>query len=310
MKVTLLHCLLLLALPPLMALAACGGRSTSAIEGVEIHLQDIIEEAITMVEEEIPPVPRDTEGMLRWMRESKDSAEFAQGILPRMAQEQPQYCYTVLTSPHPRFIVVDKRRMRVLLFSRTGLQLNQYKMACGRKYGTKQEKGDCRTPEGLLSVKGVYDSTDWLYTDDEGYTSPIKGQFGPRFIRLQTIRGRWLPVGIHGTCAPWSLGNRSSHGCIRIHNDSILKLAELVDSGMLVIVNPGRRDMIENVIAGHDIPAIVTDDSPVITLKDSEIEDARPVDTAAMSPDSITAPLDSLPAPPSPDSSCLPDSLI
>ena len=41
-------------------------------------------------------------------------------------------------------------------------------------FGTKHEKGDSRTPEGLFSVEGIYDSTDWLFTDDDGVTSKKK----------------------------------------------------------------------------------------------------------------------------------------
>ena len=40
--------------------------------------------------------------------------------------------------------------------------------------------------------------------------SKKKGQFGPRFIRLK-IPGT-TQIGIHGTCAPWSIGHRVRHG--------------------------------------------------------------------------------------------------
>ena len=58
-------------------------------------------------------------------------------------------------------------------------------MACAKNYGTKHKKADSRTPEGFFEVEGIYNSTDWLYTDDDGVTSKKKGQFGPRFIRLK-----------------------------------------------------------------------------------------------------------------------------
>lgn len=186
----------------------------------------------------------------------EDSARYNAGILPRMLDEVPEYAIKLLNSTHDGFIIVDKYTMRVILYDKYGCVRKEYKMACSKNYGTKHKRRDNRTPEGFFSIEGIYDSTDWLFTDDDGITSQVKGQFGPRFLRLK------VPVtsqiGIHGTCAPWSLGGRRSHGCIRISNENILELAELVAPGMPVIVSPGRRDMAVNEEEGYDIPAVST----------------------------------------------------
>lgn len=181
---------------------------------------------------------------------------FEGSILPQMARDYFPYAQKLLKNRYERFIVVDKYTMRVKLFDRYGRLLRSHKMACGRNYGTKHEKADERTPEGFFSVEGIYDSTDWLFVDDNGVKSDIKGQFGPRFVRLR-IPGT-TQIGIHGTCSPRSLGWRCSHGCIRITNEQIMEFVEFVEPGMPVIVNPGRIDTRTNLEEGYDIPWIST----------------------------------------------------
>lgn len=42
--------------------------------------------------------------------------------------------------------------------------------------------------------------------------------------------------GIHGTNDPSSIGRKVSHGCIRMHNDDVLKLSSLVPIGTKVTI--------------------------------------------------------------------------
>lgn len=214
------------------------------------------------VQEETPEHPKETGKILTvddaraFIENSPNRSAYMNGIIPQMLEDAPEYAIKLLANTHDRFIVVDKYRMKVILFNKYGVEEESYGMACAKNFGTKHKKADSRTPEGFFSVQGVYDSTDWLFTDDNGVTSDKKGQFGPRFIRLN------IPItyqiGIHGTCAPWSIGARTSHGCIRITNENILHLVQLVDSGMPVIVTPGRRDMGVNRNEGFRVPAIST----------------------------------------------------
>ena len=183
---------------------------------------------------------------------------FEGSIIPRMLDEVPEYALKLIANPYKRFIVVDKYRMKVLLYNKYGVEEKSYGMACSKYYGTKHRKADNRTPEGFFSVEGKYNSEEWLYTDDNGYTSPKKGQFGPRFIRLLAPMTR--QIGIHGTCSPGSIGGRRSHGCIRLTNDNILDLYDLVETGMPVIVSPGSRDIAVNEKEGYDVPYITTGD--------------------------------------------------
>ncbi len=231
---------------------------------------------------------KNSDEAIEFMQSSRHWDKYNQGIIVRMAKENLLYATKLLNNIYDRFIVVDKGTMRVMLYDRFGRKEREYKMACGKNYGTKKMKADSRTPEGFFSAEGIYDSTDWLFTDDNGVTSPKKGQFGPRFIRLKTPTTS--QIGIHGTCSPWSLGHRCSHGCIRISNDNILELVELVEPGIPIIVNPSRKDIIVNMQEGTDIKWITVDDKPIRAPKPGEIKriipDTTSIDTVII--DSIS----------------------
>ena len=224
-----------------------------------------------------------TQEALEYMKKSIYADKYAEGILPQMAEDCLPYASKLLNSPYQRFIVVDKHRMRVILFDKYGREEKSYRMACAKNYGSKHQKADSRTPEGFFSAQGVYDSTDWLFTDDNGVTSKKKGQFGPRFIRLKTpVTSQ---IGIHGTCAPWSIGARCSHGCIRIKNEQILELIEYVEVGMPIIVSPSLKDTKVNMAEGYDIPWISTNGKPIYkyeyvdTIKQDSIIDTLKIDS-------------------------------
>ncbi len=212
-------------------------------------------DTVKPVEPEIPVVSvKETKDLIEYMDSSADASKYASGILHRMAYDSPEYTKKLLNSQYSHFIIVDKQAMELALFDRYGREELRYGIACGKNFGTKDSKGDCRTPEGFFSAEGIYDSTDWLYTDDNGVTSKKKGQFGPRFVRLR-IPGT-SAIGIHGTCAPGSIGRRTSHGCIRVKNDNILELVKHVNIGMPIIVSPSNRDMSVNKSEGRYIAQV------------------------------------------------------
>lgn len=193
---------------------------------------------------------------IRYMRDNIHALEYSEGILPQMAKDELNYAEKLLNNSHDGFIVVDKERMKVFFFDKYGVEKTSYGMACAKNYGTKHKGWDCRTPEGFFSVKKIQNSENWHFVDENGVESKKTGEFGPRFIRLNTPVTN--SVGIHGTCAPWSIGGRRTHGCIRIKNENIMELVEMVDSGMPVIVSPGKRDVAVNTSEGYDVPVVRT----------------------------------------------------
>lgn len=243
-----------------LAITGCHNESNKK-EAAEVIEADINQLAEIKSADTVPAAPaktkfEDTEEAEEFLQNSEDSDRYTVGIFPRMAKDNPDYLAKLLDNCEDGFIIVDKGRMKVVLYDSYGKEIKEYGMACSRRYGTKHKRGDNRTPEGFFSIEGIYNSTDWLYTDDNGVTSKKKGQFGPRFIRL-LIPGT-SAIGIHGTCAPWSIGGRSSHGCIRLTNENILDLVDRVKTGMPVIVVPGKKDYATNVSEGHHIPWVAS----------------------------------------------------
>lgn len=193
---------------------------------------------------------------IEFMQKSGNWADYESGILPKMVEEELPYAERLLNNDHDGFIVVDKGRMKVIKYNKYGDEIATYGMCCAKNYGNKHQHNDCRTPEGFFTVRGVQNSEGWHYIDENGNVSKRDGEFGPRFIRLNTPVTK--SIGIHGTCAPWSIGGRRSHGCIRIKNENIMKLVEMVDSGMPVIITPGKKDMAVNAREGTPVPHIST----------------------------------------------------
>lgn len=264
-------------------LSGCGGSGDSSTDIDTIPIPEVVLELPEAPEPPVPvyrPLDHDLQNMqqaLEFMNSSVFADEYAKGVIPLIAGQSVEYAQRLLMNRHRHFVIVDKRSMNVILYNRFGVEMERYRMCCSRNYGTKHARRDNRTPEGFFSAGLTYDSTDWLYTDDDGHTSQVKGQFGPRFIRI--TNPVTTQVGIHGTCAPWSLGRRSSHGCIRIHNDNILKLVEYVTQGMPIIINPSDKDQQVNREEGYEVVQL--------TLKKSR-GDKTPASTPQKSsPDSL-----------------------
>lgn len=248
-----------LIVPLALCVGACSHSHFNSLMENERQKTDTIETVADIPQETVIPEPLTFETSseaIEYMKNSEDADKYMSGILPRLAEDELSYCTKLLNSDHPHFFIVDKSQLEIVVFDKFGREEKRVGMACSKNYGTKHKKRDNRTPEGFFSAKGVYNSTEWLYTDDDGNTSDVKGQFGPRFIRLN------IPVtsqiGIHGTSAPWSIGHRRSHGCIRVTNENIMELVEYVDSGMPVIVSPGCKDMAVNAEEGYYVPSVAT----------------------------------------------------
>lgn len=257
--------------------SSCGSKSTSS-DTDEIREYDSLsdsilkEEAEDTVKKEVPTHIRSKSEIFDYIRNSPDREKYEAGIIPTIAEYVPEYASRLLDNTENGFLIVDKNTMKLYRYDKYGVEQERVGIACARNYGTKHKKADSRTPEGFFSISGIYDSTDWLYTDDDGKTSPVKGQFGPRYMRLATpITSQ---VGIHGTVAPWSIGGRRSHGCIRMTNENILRIHKLCSPGMPVIVSPGPKDMAVNEFEGYYVPAVpvVKGGRPCVAGKLSDYE--------------------------------------
>ena len=130
-------------------------------------------------------------------------------------------------------VVVSKKDLRLYVVTNKLDTVFYAPISVGRNIGDKRIEGDCKTPEGTFRIQQIQESALWSHDFDDG-AGPRKGAYGPYFFRLETPG--FLGIGIHGTCFPKSIGSRSSEGCVRLHNNDILKLHRLVHEGDLCII--------------------------------------------------------------------------
>jgi lipoprotein-anchoring transpeptidase ErfK/SrfK len=70
------------------------------------------------------------------------------------------------------------------------------------------------------------------------------GAFGPVVLAVSAFSNvlqGWAkggPIAIHGTNAPWSIGRAASHGCVRVPNETLLRLYRATAGGTPVVIHP------------------------------------------------------------------------
>jgi lipoprotein-anchoring transpeptidase ErfK/SrfK len=138
------------------------------------------------------------------------------------------------------FLLIDKASKKLSVYV-DFVKINSYQVTIGREAGNKKASGDNRTPEGIFIVKSIDNSSNWVYDYKSDTLGPIPGAYGPWFIRL-TVPG-FNGIGIHGYYHDNALGERASHGCIRLNNDQLEDIIQFVDPGMPVIILPGENDL-------------------------------------------------------------------
>lgn len=139
--------------------------------------------------------------------------------------------YNNIIKNEPLLIIIDKNEYKLHLF-KEGLEIKNYDVAIGKNPGQKQKVGDMTTPTGEFTVDEIIDSNYWTHDFNDG-NGEIKGAYGPWFISLET---GWNGIGIHGTHNPNSIKTMASEGCIRMNNDEVTELKELISTGIKVII--------------------------------------------------------------------------
>lgn len=95
------------------------------------------------------------------------------------------------------------------------------------------------TPQGTYRIVTKVRNPTWSY----------RGQTVPGGTRANPLGVVWLglgmpawwtgaPIGMHGTNAPWLIGQPASKGCIRLRNADALKLYRMVPLGCRVYIVP------------------------------------------------------------------------
>lgn len=120
---------------------------------------------------------------------------------------------------------------RVLEVYDNGILLKKYRIAVG--------KSKSPTPIGEWDV--VWKDYNW------------GTGFGTRWMGLNVP---WGIYGIHGTNKPWSIGQFTSHGCIRMRNKDVEQLFEWVPIGTVVRIEDKRKKverMLKYQMMGSDV---------------------------------------------------------
>jgi lipoprotein-anchoring transpeptidase ErfK/SrfK len=82
------------------------------------------------------------------------------------------------------------------------------------------------------------------YVDQRIRTTDPAGPFGPAVLAVSAhsnVLTDWAeggPIAIHGTDAPWTIGRASTHGCIRVRNETLARLFPAIAGGTPVVIHP------------------------------------------------------------------------
>lgn len=132
---------------------------------------------------------------------------------------------------NPLRIEIRKSDFNLYVIHDSGDTVMKTKVGLGSNAGQKTKQGDRCTPHGEFLITSVEDAHKWTHDFKDG-KGVVKGAYGPWFMRLSVPK--FPSIGIHGTHAPESIGTRCSEGCIRLHNDDIVRLKLLATPGMRV----------------------------------------------------------------------------
>ncbi len=167
-------------------------------------------------------------------------------ILPYIGAMALHHWYTTKLEEYDKaaLIIIDKQNLNLKVIGLDGETKATFGISCGKNMGNKQEKGDNRTPEGIFRIQDIQDSSGWKHDFGDG-NGEITGAYGPWFIRLCTDPHKG--IGIHGTHAPNSIGTRATEGCIRLKNEDVEKLKQMVYCGLNVVILPSEEDIEANI---------------------------------------------------------------
>jgi len=93
--------------------------------------------------------------------------------------------------------------------------------------------GGTPTPTGAFFLDGIVTGLD-----PAGPYGPVQLSVAAFSNVLQRFGSGVGQIAIHGTNAPGSVGTSASHGCVRMNNDDITRLADMVPTGTPVEILP------------------------------------------------------------------------
>jgi lipoprotein-anchoring transpeptidase ErfK/SrfK len=125
--------------------------------------------------------------------------------------------------------LVLKRSMRKLYVYKGDIVQASYPVAIG--------KPGLETPIGKFKVIEMLKNPDWTHPQTGKLVLPgPNNPLGERWIAFWNVGREY--IGFHGTPDRASVGKAVSHGCVRMYNEHVLELYEIVKLGTPVVVEP------------------------------------------------------------------------
>lgn len=116
------------------------------------------------------------------------------------------------TGINPTYFITVNTSRHILSLYKNGKLIKSYPVAVG--------KSSTPTPKGTYQIKNKAINPG--------------GPFGARWLGLNHPKGGY---GIHGTNNPSSIGYNVSNGCVRMHNNAVIELSNLVPIGTVVTIH-------------------------------------------------------------------------
>ena len=131
------------------------------------------------------------------------------------------------------WIQVNKEQLRLSLYKGREVQKSWY-VSIGKDKGTeKTSRMDLITPAGTYTIYRVVEDASKLVFDPKWFAEEGEPQEGVYGTKLISFYNKWQ-IAVHGTNAPWSVGRRATHGCIRMRNKEIEDLTTYVKPKMKI----------------------------------------------------------------------------
>lgn len=126
-------------------------------------------------------------------------------------------------------IEVNKSTNKMYLYS-NGEIVREYTISTGYRSDL--------TPEGTFFIVNRVVDPMWRHIKGGAKDNPL----GPRWHGLRVNGDRGSIYGIHGTIEASSIGRFSTNGCIRMYNDEVMELFDIVREGTVVWIHRGKTD--------------------------------------------------------------------
>jgi hypothetical protein len=94
------------------------------------------------------------------------------------------------------------------------------------------------TPEGIWEVTEKRYLPTWVNPDPEGWGKDMPASIPPgpgNPLGLRALNWSAAAIRFHGTSATYSLGYNASHGCVRMANEDVIELYDMVDVGTPIV---------------------------------------------------------------------------